>query len=79
MDLQTPLKLGGSHYLEAVSVGRDPDARTVRDCPVCGGHTNDDEWHLVATVRDLEASERAHHYYCSGECLDGWLRLFPAT
>jgi hypothetical protein len=79
MELQTPLKLGGSHYLEAVSVGRDPDARTVRDCPACTGHLFDDKWHLVATVRNLDTRERARHYYCSGDCLRGWLRLFLAT
>lgn len=79
MDLATPLALGGEHYLTAVSVGRDPDAETVRDCPACGGHCHDDEWHLVATVLRHDTGTRAHHYYCSSHCLRSWLRLFPAT
>lgn len=82
MKLATPLHLGGDHYLDAVSVGRDPDATTVRDCPVCGGHSFDDEWHLVATVTTVDggtAGPPAHHYYCDDQCLREWLRLFPAT
>ena len=55
MRLATPLELGGDRYLEAVSVGRDPDSGTVRDCPGCSGHCYDDEWHLKATVLDRAA------------------------
>ncbi len=79
MRLATPLELGGGRYLEAVSVGRDPDSTTVRDCPGCSGHCYDDEWHLEATVLDRAADTRARFYWCSEPCLRGWLRLFPAT
>jgi hypothetical protein len=94
MELATPLYLGGDRYLEAVSVGRDPDSTTVRDCPVCGGRSFDDEWHLIATVLDRSGARgdpgatrsspgatgsRARFYYCSAGCLRDWLRLFPET
>ena len=79
MELATPLRLGGEYYLEAVTVGRDPDSDTVRDCPACGGRCYDDEWHLVATVRTVPGGTRARYHYCDGDCLRGWLRLFPAT
>lgn len=93
MELATPLHLGGDRYLASVSVGRDPEATTVRDCPVCGGHLFDDEWHLIATVLDRSGARddpgdeqdpdargsRARFYHCSAGCLRGWLRLFPAT
>lgn len=79
MDLRTPIHLGGDYYLRAVSVGREPDADTVRDCPTCGGYCYDDEFHLVATVVDVGdgTSERYHH--CDDDCLAGWIRIFPAT
>jgi len=85
MDLRTPIHLGGSHYLVAVSVGRDPDDDTVRDCPACGGYCYDDEFHLVATVRDLDAGGAGAptgaegYHFCSDGCLAGWLRTFPGT
>ena len=74
MDLGTPLRLGGTHYLTAVSVGRDPDDETVWDCPVCGGHGYADEWPLVASVRDTATSRTATYRYCDDACLRGWLR-----
>jgi hypothetical protein len=84
MRLATPLALGGGRYLESVSVGRDPEASTVRDCPGCEGYCYEDEWHLVATVLDRserprDRDSRAEFYWCSGDCLRGWLRLFPGT
>jgi hypothetical protein len=79
MKLATPLELGGGRYLEAVSVGRDPDSATVRDCLACSGHCYEDEWHLEATVLDRASGSRTRFYWCSGACLRGWLRLFPAT
>jgi len=83
MDLATPLSLGGGRYLQGISVGCDPDSRTVRDCPVCGGRLTDDEFHLVATVRDRArgggGSRRALWYLCDEDCLHGWLRTFPGT
>lgn len=83
MRLATPLALGGDRYLESVSVGRDPEASTVRDCPACGGYCYEDEWHLVATVLDRGRrrgeGSRAEFHWCSEDCLRGWLRLFPET
>lgn len=79
MDLPTPVHLGGRYDLTAVSVGRDPDDDTVRDCPGCGGRVFDDEWHLRATVRDGGGRGREEYVYCSADCLDAWIGLFPAT
>jgi RNA polymerase subunit RPABC4/transcription elongation factor Spt4 len=80
MDLRTPIHLGGDHYLEAVSVGKDPDDLTVFDCPVCGGYGFADRWHPVATVFDADADTRARarerYRYCGNECLTGFLRTF---
>jgi hypothetical protein len=79
MDLAAPIHLGGRYDLTAVSVGCDPDAETVRDCPACGGYVFDDEWHLRATVRDGHDRTRETYVYCGGACLRAWLRCFPAT
>jgi len=79
VDLPTPIHLGGRYDLMAVSVGRDPDDETVRDCPGCGGHVFDDEWHLRATVRDDRSRDRESYVYCGSDCLHAWLRTFPAT
>ena len=74
MDLRRPRSLGGTHYLRAVTVGRDPEAETVRDCPACGGRVYDDEWHLVARVVDVRDGTARSYHCCSPSCLDGWLR-----
>jgi hypothetical protein len=79
MDLPTPIHLGGRYDVTAVSVGRDPDDETVRDCPVCGGYVFDDDWHLRATVRDGTSRDRESYVYCSPDCYRDWLRGFPAT
>jgi hypothetical protein len=73
VDLGVPRSLGGPFYLRAVTVGRDPDDETVRDCPACGGLLYDDDWHLVAHVADVrDGAARAYHC-CSPACLAGWL------
>ena len=79
MDLGVPRSLGGPFYLRAVTVGRDPDDETVRDCPACGGYVFDDDWHLRATVRDGRTRNRERYVYCSPDCYRDWLRVFPAT
>ncbi len=76
MELPVPRRLGGRRYLVEVSVGRDPDDDTVRDCPVCGGYCYDDDWHLVAAVAETGGPDARFHF-CSPDCLDGWLGLFP--
>ncbi len=78
MELTTPLALGGEFYLVGVTVGRDEDSQTVRDCLVCDGHTFDDEFHLVGEVHARGDSLR-RHYFCDADCLHEWLRLFPGT
>lgn len=75
MQLATPHHLGGDYYVTAVSVGRDPDADTVRDCPTCGGYVADDEWTVAATVVDRADDSRAEHVHCGTACLREWLRL----
>jgi hypothetical protein len=74
MELPAPVALGGRYALTAVSVGRDPDDATVRDCPGCGGYAFDDEWHHRATVRDGRTRDREAYVYCSDDCLREWLR-----
>lgn len=76
MRFPTPHHIGGRYYVETVSVGRDPDSATVRDCLSCGGYVFDDEWHLVATVLDRADDARQRHVYCGDDCFRGWLRLF---
>jgi hypothetical protein len=75
MEMGTPHHLGGSHYLTAVSVGRDTEDETVWDCPFCGGRGYADEWHLLGTVRDTAAGRVATHRFCADDCLRDWLRL----
>lgn len=79
MDLATPLHVGGTYYLEAVTVGRDPDDETVWDCPMCGGRGYADEFHLEATVFDSDTGRREPYRYCDDRCLADWLRTLPAT
>ncbi len=73
MNLAVPRSLGGTHYLCAVTVGRDPGDATVRDCPACGGRVFDDDWHLVAHVSDVRDGTRRAYHCCSADCLRGWL------
>jgi len=74
VDLRVPRSLGGTHYLRAVTVGRDPDDETVRDCPVCGGLLYDDEWHLAAGVVDVRDGTRRSYRCCSADCLRALVR-----
>ena len=73
MDLGVPRSLGGPFYLRAVTVGREPDDKTVRDCPACGGRVYDDDWHFVAHVADVRDGASSAYYCCSPDCLTGWL------
>jgi hypothetical protein len=77
MELETPYALGGTYYVEAVSVGKRTDDETVRDCVVCGGHVYADDWHLVIGVVDTDGDRQRHHH-CSEGCLTDWLRLMTA-
>jgi hypothetical protein len=69
VDLRVPRSIGGTHYLRAVTVGRDPDDETVRDCPVCGGLVYDDDWHLAGHVVDVRDGTRRSYRCCSEDCL----------
>ncbi|AAV46549.1 MULTISPECIES: DUF7576 family protein [Haloarcula] len=78
MELETPYALGGTYYVETVSVGKRTDDETVRDCVVCGGHVYADDWHLVVGVLDT-GSGRQRHHHCSDDCLTEWLKLMTAA
>jgi hypothetical protein len=73
VDLRVPRSLGGTFYLRAVTVGRDPDDETVRDCP-CGDRVYDDDWHVVGHVVDVRDGSASRYHCCSPGCLRGWLQ-----
>ena len=78
MELDTPYALGGTYYVETVSVGKRTDDETVRDCVVCGGHVYADDWHLVVGVLNTDGGRQRHHH-CSDDCLTEWLKLMTAA
>lgn len=74
MELPTPYHLGGRYYVTGVSVGRDRDDGTVRDCTGCGGYVFQDDWHVAATVTERGGGERVHRF-CGDDCHRAWLRF----
>ncbi|MFD1515528.1 hypothetical protein [Halomarina rubra] len=69
--------LRGSFVLQSVDRRIVARGSRVADCPVCGRHLAEDDWHVAATVRSgsLAAPRESVHHLCDDDCLSDWLAL----